>query len=52
MLPKNTLTATDNNKRSLRASPKDFKFYFSNMYLLTNVTNKRVKKYDILQKTL
>ena len=37
---------------TLRASPKDYKFYSSNIYLLTYVANKRVKKYDILQKTL
>ena len=29
-----------------------YKFYFSNTYLFTYVVNRRVKKYDILQKTL
>ena len=29
-----------------------YKFYYLNIYLLTYVANKRVKKYVILQKTI
>ena len=40
------------NKCGKSISKSLYKFYSSNTYLLTNVANKRVKKYDILQKTL
>ena len=35
----------------LRASPKDIRFYSSNFNLLTDVANKCIEKYNLLQKT-